>query len=164
MENLYEINKIRTFTGKYINPLNPDPEMICIEDIAHALSMQCRFGGHTSRFYSVAEHSIEVANALPNKLKLAGLLHDAAEAYLLDIPKPVKAQIPGYSIFEKQLLKVILNKFGIALPLAEWINLVDRQQLEKEWNAWVVEDFPIPPLTPIEAKRIFLRDFEKYSK
>ena len=68
---LYATNKIRTASGLYIDPLNPDPDCINIDDIAHALSNQCRFSGHTSRFFSVAEHCLNVASMLPKHLKLS---------------------------------------------------------------------------------------------
>ena len=84
---------IRTYTGKYINVFDPDPEMIDIEDIAHSLSNTCRWGGHCRKFYSVAQHSVMVVDWLPvsdSKLRLAGLMHDATEAYLTDLSKPIK--------------------------------------------------------------------------
>src|SRR5665811_1025646 len=97
MENLYTPNCIRTFTGIYMNVFEPTPEMISIEDIAHALTMQCRFGGHLPDFYSVAQHSLNCSYLIDNpKLKLTALLHDASEAYLLDIPRPIKNNLNNY--------------------------------------------------------------------
>jgi len=91
IENLFTPNCIRTFTGKYVNVFEPTLEMICIEDIAHALSMQCRFGGHLPYFYSVAQHSINCSFLVDTPcLKLEVLMHDASEAYLLGIPSPIK--------------------------------------------------------------------------
>ena len=78
-----------TYTGKKFFPFDPRPEQICIEDIAHGLSMLCRFSGQCPYFYSVAEHSIYVVHCLPDNLQLEGLLHDASEAYLADLPRPV---------------------------------------------------------------------------
>src|SRR5580704_6503205 len=85
---------LSTYTGKKFFPYDPRPEQICIEDIAHGLSMLCRFVGQCRFFFSVAEHSIAVARLLPTNLKLFGLLHDASEAYLADLPRPVKAGLP----------------------------------------------------------------------
>jgi uncharacterized protein len=81
---------IQTYTGKQFWPLSPLPEDIVIEDIAHALSMQCRFGGHVRTFYSVAQHSVHVSLLVEPQYALWGLLHDAAEAYLVDLPRPIK--------------------------------------------------------------------------
>ena len=104
---------IQTYTQRLVNPLALKIEDIDIIDIAHSLSLQCRFAGHCSRFYSIAEHSIYVSSLLPQKLKLAGLLHDASEAYLCDIPTPVKKQIKDYQNFEFALMDKIFRKFGI---------------------------------------------------
>lgn len=139
-DNLYTPDKIRTFTGKYIDPLNPDPALICIEDIAHALSMLPRFGGHTQRFYSVAQHSIACTEWAPAEHKLAALLHDASEAYLLDIPSPVKKRIPGYAEAEERLMEVIAAKFGFAWPLHEDVKRIDANMLVAEWEELVIRD------------------------
>ncbi len=86
----YNEHWITTFTGKKFHFLDPASDEIDIKDIAHHLSMLCRFTGATRLFYSVAEHSVRVSDILPERLKLAGLLHDAAEAYTNDISRPVK--------------------------------------------------------------------------
>jgi len=113
---------IETYTGRFINPLKPAPDAVFIEDIAHSLSMQCRFNGHCSGFYSVAEHSVHTAevvqmlsDASPETAKFA-LLHDAAEAYLCDIPRPVKKSFPGYAAWEQALFDVICDRFIGRLP------------------------------------------------
>src|SRR6478752_7418281 len=105
---------IRTFTGKWMDVFSPTPEMICIEDIAHALSLMCRFGGHTPTLYSVGQHSIHVSKLVGNKHKLAALLHDASEAYFMDIPRPIKKKVLEYGPIEDKLMKVIAEKFGFA--------------------------------------------------
>ena len=93
--------QIQTFTGIGFDPINPDPKLIKIEDIAHALSNQCRFSGHARSFYSVAQHSAhcaEIACLASNApLARAMLLHDASEAYLLDMPRPLKKAFPQYA-------------------------------------------------------------------
>ena len=98
MLNEYTDHWISTYTDKKFHYLNPTEEEICIEDIAHALALTCRFGGHCSKFYSVAEHSIRVSNIVPETLRLQALLHDAHEAYLHDVPRPIKEDIPQYKI------------------------------------------------------------------
>ena len=120
---------IETFTGKRFDILAPRPEQICIEDIAHALSQQCRFTGHTRCFYSVAEHSIHVAARCENKL--AGLLHDASEAYLSDLARPVKqltALGPVYKQIEDVIQGAIYERYGIPMPIPadvkKWDNIL----------------------------------------
>lgn len=89
---------ILTFTGRRVWPLDPRPEDICIEDIAHALALTCRFTGHCREFYSVAQHSVLVSCYVADQggdasLQLAALLHDASEAYLPDVARPIKGRL-----------------------------------------------------------------------
>ncbi|ADG67964.1 hypothetical protein Plim_2137 [Planctopirus limnophila DSM 3776] len=105
---------IQTYSGKRVDLLDPQPHQIHIDDIAHALSVVNRFNGHTRRAYSVAEHSIFVCNQLPRELQLAGLLHDAAEAYLGDVTRPLKALIADiYKPIENRFNEVIGQKFSV---------------------------------------------------
>lgn len=110
---------IHTFTGKKFRPLAPEVDAIDIRDIAHALAMSSRFGGHTRTFYSVAEHSVRVSLICPAKDALYGLLHDAAEAYLKDIPQPVKHQDAAafYREAEAMVQAAVAVRFG--LPAVE---------------------------------------------
>ena len=107
-------NYIETQEGIKFDFLSPKPDQVNIKDIAYALANQCRFNGHVP-FFSVAEHSVAVAARLPPKLQLAGLLHDAAEAYLSDIPSPIKKFLPDYCAMEDAVQKVINEKFGLSL-------------------------------------------------
>ncbi len=107
---------IQTYTGGIFWPLDPRPEEICIEDIAHALSLLCRYNGHCKRFYSIAEHSIYVsyyAEKIEKDIALRALLHDASEAYLNDIPSPIKPYLNNYKRIENNLEKIIYKKFKI---------------------------------------------------
>ena len=110
---LFVPGKIKTYAGEYFDAFNPDPAKVHIEDIAHALSQQPRYGGHLPKHYSVAQHSLYVSELLPKPLKLAGLLHDATEAYMPDVPSPLKARLPEVKNMENGLMKVILGKFGV---------------------------------------------------
>jgi hypothetical protein len=109
-------NWIKTFTGQKFYVLDPMPEEVYIEDIAHALSNQCRFGGHVKDFYSVAEHCYNVSILCSDHFKLDGLLHDASEAYLVDIPRPIKHMIDldGYRRIETLVQNCIDWKWDVA--------------------------------------------------
>ena len=118
---------IETYSGEKFYFLNPEPDMIHIEDIAHALANQCRFTGHSSRFYSVAEHSIYVSNQCKNRM--AGLLHDASEAYLTDVASPVKPHLHNYKTLEDNLMKAIATRFNFKYPFEEEVHIADKTQL-----------------------------------
>lgn len=94
-------NCITTYTGRHIDPLHPDPDMICIEDIAHALSLICRGNGQVKTFFSVGQHCINcareaLARGYSRRVAFACLLHDASECYLSDVPRPFKKTLSGY--------------------------------------------------------------------
>lgn len=113
-------NWIQTYTGKQFYPLAPAPEEVHTADIARALSMICRYGGHSHRFYSVAEHCVLMSYAVPEEWALWALLHDAAEAYVGDMVRPLKRMLPQYSEIENGVLLAILSHYGVeggpALP------------------------------------------------
>jgi len=103
---------IETYSGLYVDPLDLAPADVRLEDIAQALSNTCRYTGHCKRFYSVAEHSVRVANRVADlggdfTAERFALLHDASEAYLLDLPRPVKQQMPTYLDAEEQAQRAI---------------------------------------------------------
>jgi uncharacterized protein len=104
---------MQTYSGRKFYPMDPREEEIDIEDIAHALSMICRYGGHTKAFYSVAEHCVLVASRCPEGLELLGLLHDAAEAYIQDFISPIKKHFPVYKVMEENILRVIFEKYNL---------------------------------------------------
>ncbi len=160
-ENLWEPDCIRTFTGKYINVFEPDPELICIEDIAHALSMQPRFGGHLPEFYSVAQHSWLVSVKCPKELWLTGLMHDAGEPYLIDVPSPVKARLTNYKEIEDRLMKAIAEKFGFEWPLPDLVKQADRFMLEFEWKYIMLGGSALDLLPPKSAETLFLELFHE---
>lgn len=117
------MSEIMTYTKKMFDPLCPNTEQIDIADIAHALSMLCRANGHFKTFYSVGQHSINCAKeaearGLSPRLQLACLLHDASEAYLSDVTRPVKAELPKYTEIEAPLQEAIWNKW-LSQPLTE---------------------------------------------
>ncbi len=162
---------IRTYTGRAFWPLDARPEDLDIVDIAHSLSMQCRFTGHVRQFYSVAEHSIRVACLMPPAGMLEGLLHDATEAYLVDVPRPVKRLelMDGYRDAERKLHVVIAHRFGIPSVVSAAVKTADDVLLATEARDLMgVDDWPLPPplrrtivpWTPAEAEARFLELFE----
>jgi len=106
---------ITTFSGISFWPLLPNPDDIRIDDIAHALAHQCRFAGHTRLFYSVAEHSVRVSQLCRPEDALWGLLHDASEAYLSDVPAPLKElpEFEPYRAAERNLQGAVAQRFGL---------------------------------------------------
>lgn len=156
MENLYTKSSIRTFTGNYIDISNIEPDKFRIEDIAHSLSQQCRFAGHLPKFYSVAQHSVMCARRASKDNMLAALLHDASEAYLLDIPKPFKNMLPDYMLLEENLMQALANKFGFAWPLPQEVKDIDVVMLEYEWYGVMLGEFEVDVWEPSSAKQEFI--------
>lgn len=172
-ENLFTTNCIRTNSGKYINVFDTNPEDINIEDIAHALSMIPRFGGHLPKFYSVGEHSLYVFRYVkkqyPNdyQLQLQALMHDATEAYLLDMPSPIKHRMPEYMAIENKLGAVIATKFGFEYPFHPVIKEADRSLLQKEWDALILgkdENFKFQVYEAQEIKQTFINTYNHLTK
>lgn len=107
----------QSFTGRKVWPLDLHSDEVDIRDIAHALSNECRFAGHCKAFYSVAQHSVLVAHYLPERLKKHGLLHDASEAYLKDMPRPIKHH-PGMAFYrqaEARAMEAIWAAFSLPI-------------------------------------------------
>lgn len=168
---------IQTFTGRQFFPSAPRPEDVDVADIAHALSLQCRFNGHCAAFYSVAEHCVRVSRLLselyPGRRDLAlwGLLHDAAEAYVADLPRPVKAMMPGFREMEDRVLRVVVARYGLPWPMPAEVCEADDALLVTECRdlmgpcpaPWETDAEPLPtkiePADPKEAERMFLGRF-----
>jgi hypothetical protein len=127
---------IQTFTGKAVFPFEPTYDMIDIEDIAHGLAMTCRYGGHTNRFFSVAEHCCHLYDWFIETEQFedafAALMHDAAEAYIGDVPRPIKKRLPEYLVAEAALEKVIFGKYGVPNPMPKSVKDADRRILADE--------------------------------
>jgi 5'-deoxynucleotidase YfbR-like HD superfamily hydrolase len=160
-----------------VHPLAPSPDKIDIDDIAHSLAHQCRFLGHTDGFYSVAQHSVLVSELVPKADALWGLLHDAAEAYLGDLPAPIKRtpDMCVYQAAEERLLAAVAAKFGLAPTLPASVVEADRIVLATEFRDvttvddldWIAaecgfaasEHLWITPWPPAVAEDRFLRRF-----
>lgn len=134
--NIEDIPKdcIRTNSGIFMNVFEPTADMFCIEDIAHALAAQPRFAGHLNRHYSVAQHCVLSARMAKKKNKKAALLHDSTEAFILDMPSPIKARMPEYKEFERKLMIAIANKFNIQFPFDKEIKKIDKIMIHIEWE------------------------------
>jgi hypothetical protein len=163
---------IQTFTGRPFWPLDPCADEVCLEDIAHSLSLQCRYAGHCREFYSVAQHSVLVSQACSAEDAAWGLLHDAAEAYLVDLPRPIKRYSDlgnEYRAIETNLMFAIRDRFKLKGEEPESVKLADNRLLATEMRdlmappkmAWSVTvsplDICIEPWTPAQAECEFMR-------
>jgi len=155
---------IMTYLGNWVNIFDIKRENISMIDIAHSLSMQPRFNGHMNSFYSVAEHSIWVADRMPDEYKFTGLMHDATEAYLSDVPAPFKSGLKNYKELEDNLMKEIALKFPeIVYPFPDYLKEVDLAALQYEWVNYMLADKG-EGMSQREAEEKFLDKAIEYSK
>jgi 5'-deoxynucleotidase YfbR-like HD superfamily hydrolase len=148
---------LQTVSGRRVNPFDPDPDQLDIGDIARALGNQCRFGGHCRVFYSVAQHSVIVAGLVEERGGdvedvFAALMHDASEAYLGDMPHPIKHRSPlgaAFKAAEAHLERAIRDRFGIRADVPE-IKRADRALLATERRSFSAESWPWPELDGVE--------------
>ncbi len=118
--------------GRRIYPFSLRPEEVDIEEVALSLSLTCRFNGHCRAFYSVAQHSVLVALQLPPDLRLVGLLHDATEAYVGDLIRPIKRALPEFSRLEGQIWESVAARFGLPANLPTEVKMADNRMLQTE--------------------------------
>jgi hypothetical protein len=171
---------MQTMSGRQFWPLDARPDEIDIVDIAHALSNQCRYAGHVSRFYSVAEHCVLIAEWLTDQagqadfVGLMGLLHDAGEAYLVDLPRPIKHQMPAYRDAERRLWGVVAERFRLPSHLPDIVHEADNRILNDERaelmraseEAWNLADLRplgvrVRGLEPRQARGAFIAAFSR---
>jgi len=131
-----DVNHIRTASGRNFFPFKPSVEDIDIEDIAQSLSLQCRYTGHTRyegkmKHYSIAQHSLYVSYICD--YPLWGLLHDATEVYLVDVPTPIKRRLPDFKLLEDKIEKVIAKKFNLQWPRPSEVKDADILAFNLEW-------------------------------
>lgn len=164
---------IQTHSGRRFNPTNPNPDAIVIQDIAHALSMQCRFSGHCKKFYSVAQHSVLVSHICDQDDALWGLLHDASEAYLVDVPRPLKrsGKFQAYIEFEARMQEAVCKRFGLPYQEPPSVKKADAKLLATEARDLMSPLHPdwLQPVTPLpftieawgpdKAKDMFMQRF-----
>ena len=171
---------IITFTGLKFYHLKPEPEMVTVEDIAHALSNIGRWTGHTRYHYSVAQHSVYASQICPPEFAFDTLMHDSSEAYLGDMNRPLKhftSAGPAYQKIEEKVEAVIFKKFGVRFPLPPAVKEADTKMLYAEkaqlmnaskitnyevrkWGMDETEaDIRIERWTPRRAEKMFLKRF-----
>jgi hypothetical protein len=167
---------LRTAGGAYVNPLELQPQDVAIEDVARALSHLCRFGGHVPVFYSVAQHSVIVSCNVGPDNALWGLLHDGGEAYMLDMPRPIKVQpaMREYRAAEARAMRAVAHAFGLVLPQPLEVTIADQRALATEDRdvrrlarvECTVAPFDevIKPMPPDEAMRVFLQRFDELTR
>ncbi len=166
---------MQTFSGRQFWPLDPRPDEVFIEDIAHALSLQCRYGGHCLRFYSVAEHCVHLARYVQREHGLWALLHDASEAYIVDVPRPLKRFLAGYRDAEEAVMAAVCDRFGLPREMPKEVHEADGRIIQDErvnLSICVAEwENSAPPLgieiacwSPERAKGEFLVAFEDLRK
>jgi hypothetical protein len=149
---------IQTYSGRPFWPIDPRPEEIYIEDIAHALSLLSRYVGHCREFYSVAQHCVLVAHTVPRPLAMEGLLHDGSEAYISDIPSPAKEYLLDYQAVEARIEEAIAQKYGLLWPWPKEVKLADHILFKTEVRDLLVHtpdvDEFISKDTPILEEKI----------
>lgn len=170
-------NWIQTFTGRQFFPFDPGRSDVAIEDIAHALSLNCRFTGHTRVHYSVAQHSVLVSQLVPTEHALCGLMHDASEAYLCDVPSPIKPGLRDYGPMEEAIMAHLAARFKFDWPPPIPVKEADmvavateaRDLMANPPTMWKLPRAPlaglrVDPWTPAEAEAQFLARFRELTK
>lgn len=126
---------MQTYSGLRFWPIDPRPGDIDIEDIAHALAMQCRYGGHGKKFYSVAEHCVLMARHTLDfgpEIAMWALLHDASEAYIVDIPRPLKPWLANYKDHENRVMRAIARRFDLVGDMPAVVHDADQRIIADE--------------------------------
>lgn len=163
---------ILTRSGAQVDLLRPTAAMIKPTDIAHALAHLCRFNGHTPEHYSVAQHSLIVANLVPAEHQLVALLHDATEAYIGDMTRPLKAVIPDYVTIEHRLWYAVCHRFNLHPELPDCVKHADlvalaterRDLMPKHSGEWeCLKGIPAMSerITPMPAQEASLQYFSR---
>lgn len=164
---------IKLSSGSYFDFQSPESSTFDILDIAHSLSNICRYTGHCHTFYSVAQHSVLVSFAVPEEHAFAGLMHDAAEAFIGDMSRPLKLMLPDYRRIEARIEAALFSRYGLPQQLPKCVKDADnvllrteqRDLMRADSHCWSATDGvdPLPdrinPIHPKEAELLFLRRF-----
>ncbi len=168
---------VQTYSGRAFYPFDPAPNQITARDIAWALSMKCRYNGHSNSFYSVAQHSILVSEQCAierpgdTDYALWGLLHDGAEAYLPDVPRPLKPYMPGFVELETKIMRVIADCFRLSWPEPPGVKRIDTAILVDEALVLMgdISGWQLPeprlgiPILPMDQREAFGRFMCRFS-
>lgn len=170
----YDKMILQTYSGHIIDLNDLNVWDINLFDIAHALAMQCRFNGHCARFYSVAEHCVLVSKLVSPEYALSGLLHDAAEAYICDVPRPIKPFLQNYKEIENTVQSEICKSFHIPFPIPDEVMKMDLALLGDEYDklmkknnemVWYLPEprtgTKIKCYNPKKAKKLFMKTYYK---
>ena len=164
---------LQTYTGLQFYPMDPDPAAVELRDIARSLSMQCRYNGHVKKFYSVAEHCVLVSRLVPAEDALWGLLHDATEAYVGGMIRPLKNHMPAYREAEDRVMAAIAERFGLTRQMPASVKDADnRVPLDEKARLMASEPAPwdvpgeaygveIHAWSPAEAEAAYIARFEE---
>ena len=136
-------NWIQTYSGAPFDFDNPEGHYFNVMDFAHALSMLCRYNGHTKRFYSVGEHLIRCSNLVPEKFAFEALMHDVSEAYMSDMPRPLKNIMGEYKTLEVRIETAIAKQFNLPVPMSPEVKECDNKILLIEREI-LMNDAPFP--------------------
>lgn len=164
-------------SGNYFDMLNPEGSAFTIGDVARGLSNVCRFAGQCERFYSVAEHSVYVSMIAPPEHAYAALMHDAAEAFIGDVTKPLKELLPEYRALEKRVEAAVFARFDVPTPMPPSVKEADVVMLATEqlqlmrnrddWD-WTRGREPaaisIAAFAPADAYRFFMWRFRELAR
>ena len=164
-------------SGEFYSFTSPEKNKFTVEDIAEALSNICRFGGHVSNHYSVAQHAVNVSYDIEPEYALDGLLHDGVEAFLCDIPTPLKALLKDYQALEEKHEKELFKRFGLQYPMVDAVKRADKRAFCTEvrdmkpknahWDSYcgiTTYDYKIIPWSHEKAKRKFLERYYEITK
>lgn len=165
-------NAILLQSGKFYSYTNPEQNEFTIEDIALSLSNLCRYSGQVEKFYSIAQHCYHVSYAVDQEYALDGLLHDAVEAFMVDIPTPLKVLLPDYKALEQKHEAEMFKRFGLEFPMNAAVHKADKELLCAEvrdmkpanphWDQFASDVTHIPhiePWTSYMARKMFLKRY-----
>jgi hypothetical protein len=162
---------IQTFTGRRFDVFNPNPDHIHLLDIAVALGNTCRFSGHTPYHYSVGQHSLLMSRVVPACFALEALMHDAAEAYMGDVPRPIKLGLQDYNAVMALVETAVAERFGLKYPWPDEIHEADMRMVlteaaafKRDTTGWGLDyapynDVVVAEMKPLDVRGLFIERF-----